>query len=175
MKKILTAVAAVAACAAAQAQTATPFYAEVGYTGITYEEPAAKAHPGMLRGIFGWEASPYVAVEAMGAFSAHDDTVDLAGTNVDVKVEHSWGLYVKPKLKLGSTVELFGRLGFTESRIKASSRWGSASDTGNDVSYGIGLNFAFTKAMYGAVDYMRYYDKDSVTIDGYTVGLGFKF
>lgn len=175
MKKIVMAVAAIAACAAAQAQTESPFYAELGYTGITYEEPAAKAHPGMLRAIFGWEASPYVAIEAMGAFSVNDDTVRVGGTNVDLKVEHAWGLYVKPKMKLGDDVEVFGRLGFAENRIKASAGNISISDTGNDVSYGLGLKYAFSKTVYGAVDYMRYYDKDSVKIDGFTLGLGYKF
>lgn len=175
MKKIVMAVAAIAACAAAQAQTETPFYAELGYTGITYEEPAGKAHPGMLRAIFGWEASPYVAIEAMGALSVQEDTVRVGGTDVDFKVEHSWGLFVKPKMKLGDAAEIFGRLGFTEHRLKASAGGSSITDTGNDVSYGLGLKYSFSKSMYGVVDYMRYYDKDSIKIDGFTLGLGYKF
>jgi len=175
MKKIITAVAAVAACAAAQAQTESPFYVELGYTGTKFENPVASADPGMVRAIFGWEATPYLAVEAMGAFSEHESEARVGGSKVDVEIEHSWGLYLKPKMKFGDAVEVFGRLGFTESRVKVSAEDGSDSDSGNDFTYGVGLNYAISKTAYASIDYLNYYNKDSVKIKGFTIAIGTKF
>jgi opacity protein-like surface antigen len=79
-------------------------------------------------------------------------------------------------MEVGDGLELFARVGFAESKLKATLVGEfSNSDSDNDVSFGVGMKYAFSKSMYGVVDYMRYYNKDDVKVDGFTFGLGYKF
>jgi opacity protein-like surface antigen len=180
MKKIAILGAALFAVATAQAQqNNSPVYAEVGYSALKYKEDdgqlSASFKPGALRGIVGYEVSPNLAVEGMLAFGVKNDTTNFMNVNVKGELQNAYGVYVKPKIKVGDNLELFGRLGWTHAKIKASAQGFSISDNGSDVSYGAGLSYSFSRNTYVSADYMNYYDKEGVKIDGFTVGIGFKF
>ena len=164
--------AALLSAGAAQAQTATanPFYGEVGYTFIKLKADGASIKPGLIRTIVGYELHPNVALEGMFAFGASDDTVD----GVKYKVTRSVGLFVTPKYAFDQ-FEVFGRLGYADSKIKASEAGVSASDSDGSFAYGLGAKYNFDKSFYGAVDYMRYYKKDDVKADGFTLSVGYRF
>lgn len=170
--------AAVLACGAAQAQTnASPIYAEIGYSLLHADVGSNGLDIGAVRGIVGYELHPYLALEAMLAVGVTDDrTKALFLERVKLKMEHAYGLYIKPKLQVTDSLQLFGRVGYAESKFKATREgYGSDSDSDHDVSFGIGLNYAFSKAMYGTLDYTRYYDKDDFKVNGLTFGVGYKF
>ncbi|MBK1685997.1 porin family protein [Rubrivivax gelatinosus] len=177
MKKIAMIAAAVLACGAAQAQTvASPIYGEIGYSLLNADVVGTDFDLGAVRGILGYEVHPNVALEAMFALGTSDDSVRAGSDTVKLKLEHSYGFYVKPKVDVSEGLELFARVGFAESKLKATLVGEfSNSDSDNDVSFGVGMKYAFSKNMYGVVDYMRYYNKDDVKVDGFTFGLGYKF
>lgn len=175
MKKIIVAAAAaLLAAGAAQAQTTTGgFYGDVGYTFVKVKDDQVSASfkPGAIRGIVGWDLHPYVALEAMLAGGAGDDS-KLGAT---VKVSRSYGLYVKPKFAINDQFEVFGRLGFADSKIKVSGPIATATGKDSSFSWGVGAAYNFNKQVYGAVDYMSYYDKDTTKIDGVTLSVGYRF
>ncbi|WP_343627607.1 porin family protein [Roseateles sp.] len=175
MKKIIVAAAAaLLAAGAAQAQTQTQgFYGDVGYTFVKVKDDAVSASfkPGAIRGIVGWDLHPYVALEAMLAGGVKDGKA--AGGKVEIS--RSVGLYVKPKFAVNEQFEVFGRLGFADSKIKVSGPLGSAKGKDNSFSWGVGAAYNFNKQVYGAVDYMSYFDKDSTKIDGVTLSVGYRF
>lgn len=177
MKKIAMIAAAVLACGAAQAQTnASPIYGEIGYSLLSADVVGTDFDLGAVRGILGYEVHPNVALEAMFAFGTSDDSVSDGGNTVKLKLENSYGFYVKPKMNVSEDLEVFGRIGFAESKLNATLVGEfSNSDSDNDVSFGIGMKYGFSKSMYGVVDYMRYYNKDDVKVDGFTLGIGYKF
>ncbi|MGN7874248.1 porin family protein [Roseateles sp. 22389] len=166
-------VAALLAAGAAQAQTQTqaPLYGELGYTFVKVKaDGGLSAKPGAIRGIVGYDVHPNVAIEGMLAFGVSDDTVGGA----KIKIPHSYGLFVTPKYAFDQ-FEVFGRLGYAHSKIKASDEDGSISDSGGSFAYGLGAKYNFDKSIYGAVDYMRYYKKDGIKADGFTLSVGYRF
>jgi predicted porin len=172
MKRIAIAAAAAIAMlsTAAQAQT-SPVYGEIGYTMLKMKAEGESVKPNALRGIVGYTLHPNVAVEGMLAFGVGDDSIN----GVDVKLQHAYGAYVKPKFDVTPQFEVFGRLGFTEAKFKATDAAGSESDSDNDFSYGLGAAYRFNPRMSVGLDYMRYSDKDGVKVDGVTVSFGYRF
>ena len=172
---------------AAQAQmargTSGHVYGELGYTALKIEESGSSTKPGMLRGIVGFDFNPNLAVEGLLGFGVRKDStnVNVGGVtaNVESDLRHMVGIYVKPKVMLGDGFELFGRLGYTDTslRSRASVAGFSASDSssGSDWSYGLGANFNIAPQAYVGVDYMRYYNKNDVKLDGVTVSVGYRF
>ena len=178
MSKIsLIAAAALLAAGAAQAQSTTPaqnsVYGEVGYTFVKIKEDTTgvSAKPGALRGIVGWDVNPYLALEAMFATGVSDDTTQ----GVKFKVSRSYGLYLTPKYAINSDFEVFGRLGYADSKLKLSGGGQSFSGTDSSFSWGLGAKYNFNKQVYGALDYTSYFDKDNLKIDGVTLSVGYRF
>jgi outer membrane autotransporter protein len=190
MKLIAIAAASIMLMAgAAQAQVMAPrptmagtTYGEVGYTSLKISESGVDVKPGVLRGIIGFNFSNYVAFEGMAGFGVTKDSTDVnvLGNRVTLEgdVQHMFGVYVKPRVNIDG-FELFGRLGYADTRLKATARVGavSVSDTtsGSDWSYGLGANFNFSPRAYVGIDYMQYYNKDDTKIEGVTLGLGYRF
>ncbi len=120
-----------------------------------------------------------MAIEGMALFGVDDARVrtdKFASADDEVKVGNSLGIYIKPKYKLSNRVELFARVGVA--RVKGSVAYaagGGESRSESGLSYGAGLGFALTKSTSVNFDYMQYLNKDNAQVNGFTVGLGFKF
>jgi len=189
MKKI----ALIAACTlmmagAAQAQmarsaTTGTVYGEIGYAQLKISDTGVDVKPSMLRGIVGYNFSDFLAVEGLLGFGVHKDstTTTFAGVPVGVEgdVRHIAGVYIKPKAMVGNAFEVFGRLGYADTRLRVTATVPGASasnsDSGSSLSYGLGANFNVAPRAYVGVDYMRYYKKDETKIDGVSVNVGYRF
>ena len=162
---------------AAQAQ----IYGEVGYTSLTAKDTSSattyKASPSALGVTVGYDVHKNVAVEAMGLFGINENTIKENGTSTSnkFKVNSSYGVFLKPKTMLGENFEIFGRLGYMNTKRSVSGANFSASEASSSLAYGLGANYYVTKTTYLTVNYMNLYNKDSVKIDGVTFGLGMKF
>jgi opacity protein-like surface antigen len=186
MKRIaIAAAAALLMMGTAQAQTAanaSPLYGEVGYSFLNVDGGGASADVQALRGIIGYNAHPYFAVEGLVGLGTSSDSsnVDVLGTPVHVKtkVSNTFGVFLKPKYEINN-FELFGRLGWASTKLKlkatANGVSDSASDSDSDFAYGVGVNYNLNPRTYVGVDYMRFYDKGDTKIDGVTVSVGFRF
>lgn len=153
----------------------SPLYGELGYTWAKVQGGGASVKPGMLRGIIGYDFHPNLAVEGMIGVGVKDDSTNVAGTPVDGKLEHTYGVYLKPKIDITPAFQLFGRVGYASTRVKLDSPVASMSSTKGDWSYGAGVQYAFGRATYAGLDYMRYYNKDGVKVDGVTLSVGYHF
>lgn len=154
-------------------------YGEVGYSMLNYDESSpginSQIEPTAVRGIIGYELNPNLAVETHLSLGLSDDTARVAGVSVKGEVENSVGLFVKPKVRLGESVELFGRAGVTSTKVSASAGPFSASDRGTGFAYGAGASFNLTQNLSLNADYMNTYDRKGVKVDGVTFGVGFRF
>ncbi|SEK95803.1 Opacity protein [Roseateles sp. YR242] len=177
MKKIALIAAAMLAAGAAQAQTkpASPFYGEAGFVFLTADISGIKANPTALRGIAGWNVHQYVALEVMVAAGVSDDNFDSGAGAYKAKVENAYGVYIKPKYALNDQFEVFGRVGFANSKVKLSTTGLSGSDSDSDVSWGLGATYKFNKQWYGAADYTSYFNKDGLKVDGFALNVGYRF
>lgn len=161
-------------------QAKAPLYGEIGYTVLDISSSGGfDASPTAVRGIIGYDVHPLFAVEGMLAFGANDDsgTFNEGGgsSTINAKLKNAYGVYVKPKFNVTPSLELFGRLGFTKTKIDYREDGVTDSESSSRASYGVGLNYSFNPKMYVGVDYMRYGKKDDTKVDGVTFSLGFRF
>ena len=166
MKRIAIAAAAallmLGTAQAQQARATSPLYGELGYTFLNIEGRGLNTDPQALRGILGYGFHPNFAVEGMLAFGTQSDN--------NVKLENAFGVFLKPKYDFGN-VEAFARLGWVRSDVEV----GAFSDDDSDFAYGVGLNYNFNPRTYVGADYTRYFDKDGVQVDGFTISIGYRF
>jgi opacity protein-like surface antigen len=166
MKRIAIAAAAallmLGTAQAQQSRAVTPWYGELGYSFLNVEGRGLNVDPQALRGILGYTFHPNFAAEGMLAFGTSSDN--------NVEVKNAFGLFLKPKYDFGN-LEAFARLGWVRSEVEV----GSFSDDDSDFAYGVGLNYNFNPRTYVGADYMRYFDKDGVQVDGFTISIGYRF
>lgn len=176
MKRLVIAAAAASAflslgtAQAQQLQPQSPFYGELGYSFQRHEGPGFQTNPQALRGIAGYNFHPNLAVEGMAAFGTNDDS----DNGVTSKLRHQYGVFVKPKYAFNN-VEVFGRVGWVQSKLRTTSAAGTVNDGDGDFAWGLGANYNVNPRTYVGVDYLRSYDKGSNKVDGVTIGVGFRF
>lgn len=181
----LAAAATLLVLGTAHAQQATsPLYGELGYTHLDVKQSGfGDASPGLVRAIIGYDVHPVVAVEGMLGFGVREDgtsgTVMGVPFTAEYKVRHAFGVFVKPKFSPTNALELFGRLGYVRTKVRGTvnvmGTTAAATDSEGDVAYGLGLNYRFSPRAHVGVDYMRYYSKDDVKVDGVTISVGMRF
>lgn len=81
-------------------------------------------------------------------------------------------------------MQVYGRVGYTRAKFEADISatipglgTGSITESDSDggASFGLDANFKFSPNAYVGVDYMRYFKRDGVNVNGLTVGLGYRF
>jgi len=153
-------------------------YGELGYTFMKVDAFGTSLRPGVLRGVLGYEVHPYFAVEAMAGAGVKDNSKSLAGptgapVNTQVNVDYLFGLYLKPRYMINPQTEVFGRVGWSRTKIKAE-RTGlvTRSEEQDDLGWGLGLNYRITPNWYAGVDWMRYSSQSNTHADGITLSVG---
>lgn len=152
--------------------TTSPWYGELGYSWLDFRDNGIgfRAKPQAIRGIVGYNFHPNFAGEAMAAFGTSDDS----DRGVNVKLRSAYGLFLKPRMEFNN-FEVFGRLGWARENARASFAGVSATGHDDDFAWGAGVNYNINPRTYVGVDYMRLLDKGSSRIDGWTVGVGYRF
>lgn len=162
---------AVLCATGAQAQSRTSadngYYAEIGYSPVDVSGAGGTATPDALRFLIGNELNKNLALEAFYMTTTSKDS--RVGYNASIS---GFGMYLKPKMALSESTEVFARLGFMRADITASA---NGSHTGTDMAYGLGVQTNFTKSVYGQLDYMNSYDRSGISAKGYTLSLGTRY
>lgn len=146
-------------------------YVEAAFGRLNYEESGYRLTPSVGRIMLGAKVSENVALEALGAIGMGSSTTGI----VTLKVNHGFGAYVKPFFPVNEKVDLFGRFGVFNGSLTASAPGVSISTSGSSFSYGAGVSVTVAENISLVADYMSYYDKNSITINGWSVGAKFGF
>jgi hypothetical protein len=152
-------------------------FQETIYTGIqaaqfTYEDDFIEAKPPAVVFRIGGYLEGGTALEARLGFglNGYADTVDVGGVDVDFEIENLFGLYGLHHIGWGSNASLYGLLGFTNGKIKASVPGNSVDSRETNLSYGIGLNIAsFT------FEYVQYFHDSDFDVTAISIGYVSKF
>lgn len=142
MRNILLATAAltlIAAPAMAQSLSNPQVSGSVGYTVLDGDD----ANLGAITGRITAKVNPYFGVEGEASFGVKDDDVTVAGITGDLSHEYDAAAYVVGTLPISPNFELFGRLGYGTTRIKADVAGFSVTEDGESVNYGAGANYYF--------------------------------
>jgi hypothetical protein len=113
----------------------------------------------------GYNLNKNIAVELLGATSSSADN----STNLSFA-----GAFIKPKLELSESFELFARLGMNN--LTYSSTF-STSSTNTYTAYGAGVTWLISgdKKQYLSLDYMNWASSNGVTLGGGGLTYGYRF
>ncbi|MYM63070.1 porin family protein [Pseudomaricurvus sp. HS19] len=172
--------------------TATPalaldsgWYAGASYAQTSYKESGlSELDLSALQAQGGYRLTPHLALETRLGLGVGDDSTreSIYGERVDATAEIDYVVsgFAKAILPLDA-VELYVIAGVTYASIEYDVRLvdygysASGDDSGSDFSYGAGLAVNPNDNVSVFIEYVNYYDKDEVEIDGYNVGVNFYF
>jgi outer membrane immunogenic protein len=167
-----TAVLAVPAIASAQSLSPTTVYGSLGYANANIDD----VNLGAIQGRLGARFGQYLGVEGELAAGVKEDDVNVAGTNVNVKLQHQAAIYGVGYLPVSPQADLFARVGYGTSKIKASAAGTSVADDGESWNYGVGGQYFLDDKNGVRVDYTRHDFKDSSeNADVWAIGYTRKF
>lgn len=163
---------------AVMAQTDT--YLLFGASTLKYKEEAfglkASANPYTAGVGIGANLFEHLAVESMLSVGLNEADVDISGISGisgDLKLDYAVGAYALVRSYENRVGSAFLKAGFTKMEGSGSVSDGSGSldfdIEDSSFSYGIGVDFTYSPASSIRVEYMNYYDKDDVTVDGFAV------
>ncbi len=170
MRNILLATAAISLFAVpAMAQTvSTPqWYGTAGYTALDADD----ATLGAITGRVGARIHPNFAVEGEASIGVVDDDITVAGVNGSVEQDYDAALYAVGVLPVTPNFELFGRVGYGTTSIKADVAGVSAEEDGESVNYGVGGTYYLNAQNGLRADWTRrdFTDDNGGEVDTYGV------
>lgn len=159
-------IAASAACAMlaapALAQAQTVWYGDIGYTNLNVEE--IDVNLGVAQARVGAMFTPNFGVEGEFGIGVADDTVDVLGTPVDIKMNSLAAAYVVLNWPVSDKADIYMRAGYATFELEASASGTTASDTGSDSTVGFGARYFFTEKDGVRVDWTNYGGTDSFSV-----------
>lgn len=170
LKKICSLLGVAALSLTATAVQAQSVYADVAYQMIDAD---LETDPALVRGIVGYQFMPNLAAEGMVGLNLREGKDSSYGYSATAKVDRLLGAYVKSSYRINDAFELYGRLGVVSYKVSASvaSLSASASDSGSDLSFGIGASYYLAPTVSLNMDYMNFGDLEG----GLALGLKFSF
>jgi hypothetical protein len=137
----VAALALTAAPALAQTAPGTGAYGTLGYGHVD----ANDAGLGTIQGRLGYKFTPNLGVEAEGAFGVDTDRATVGGVGYDAKVKRSVAAYGVGTIPLSDKFELFGRVGYGNTKLKAGlpGTAFSGDADGDSWNYGVGAQYFF--------------------------------
>jgi hypothetical protein len=170
----VTAAIAVAAPAAAGAQGLSPTtaYGSLGYA----QSREQGVDLGVVQGRLGARFGQHLGVEGELGFGVDDDKTWVAGAPVKVELKHQAAAYGVGYLPVNPKLDLYARLGYGTSKIKASAAGASASADGDSWNYGAGAQYFLDGANGVRADYTRHdFTNDGGEADVWSLGYVRKF
>lgn len=154
------------------AQKSQGFYvgiaaAQASFDGAVAAGRLENGKPIGMIGKVGYNLYENFGVEARVGIGVKKDTIN----GVDNKWKSVGGVYVKPQLPLGSSVNLFGLLGYGIAKQEI----GNSSLTSKGLSYGLGASYNLMENWSVGIDAVRYATEDKADSNAYAVGVDYKF
>ena len=154
-------------------------YAQFGISRVRTEDSGITViHPVAIAAL-GYNFDKNFAGEVVAGTSTSDDTTYYGAARITSSIDSIFGAYLKAKTEVAPGLEIFARAGVLHANISASASNGfasaSASAGGTSFSYGAGVQFNFTKTVYGQFDYMSFYNKSGTSSQGPSASIGFNF
>jgi hypothetical protein len=151
---VFCAAALVPVAAQAQSSMFAPIqpYGTIGYAGADTDD----ANVGAIQGRLGARFGSYLGLEGELGVGVKDDTVDVGGTPVDIKLRHQEAIYGVGFVPLTPHFDILGRVGYGHSSIRAESGGISVTDGEDSWNYGAGAQYTFDDRNGVRVDYTRH-------------------
>jgi hypothetical protein len=164
MKSLLIAASAalLSLAAPALAHAETTWYADIGYTNVNVDE--IDVNLGVVQGRVGAMITPNIGFEGELGFGVAEDTTDVFGPPVDIKMSSLAAGYVVLNAPVNDRLDVYLRAGYATFEIKASAGGGAATDSGSDSAVGFGVKGFFTDKDGLRADWTNYGGTDSFSV-----------
>ena len=141
MRNVLLATAALTLIAApAMAQVPTsPVTGSIGYTRFDGDQ----GNLGAVTGRLGYRFNPYVGIEGEASVGVLDEDITVAGVDGTLEHEYDAAAYLVGTVPVNPNFELFGRVGYGTTSLKAEVAGVDVSEDGESINYGAGANWFF--------------------------------
>lgn len=141
MRNILLATAAITLISA-PAMAQDPGSRVTGSVGYTHFD-GDNGNLGAITGRVGYDFTRNLGVEGEASIGVKDDDFTVAGVDGSLEHEYDAAVYGVAKLPVSENLELFGRLGYGTTKVKADIAGFEASEDGESINYGVGANYFF--------------------------------
>ena len=146
----------------------SPVTGSIGYTHLD----AGDGELGAVTGRLGYDFTRNLGIEGEASVGVRDEDITIAGVRGSLKHDWDAAAYVVGKVPVSENLELFGRLGYGTTSIKADVAGFSAREDGESINYGAGANWFFDGRNGLRADWTRRdFRDDGGEIDAY--GLSF--
>ena len=138
MRNVLLATAALTLIAApAMAQDHGPVTGSIGYTQLDGDDGSL----GAVTGRVGYDFTRNLGVEGELSVGVKDEEVTFGGVDTTLEHQYDAAVYGVAKLPVTENLELFGRVGYGTTEVKASTAGFAATEDGDSLNYGVGANY----------------------------------
>ena len=118
-------------------EPASPVTGSIGYTQLDGDD----GDLGAVTGRVGYDFTRYLGVEGEASVGVKDQDVVFGGVNTTLEHQYDVAAYGVAKLPVNDKLELFARLGYGTTEVKASTAGFAATEDGASVNYGVGANY----------------------------------
>lgn len=140
MRNILIVAAALTAIAApAAAQSFSNVQGSIGYTQLDADDGDLGAITGRIGGKF----SQYFGVEGEASIGVKDEDITIAGVSGKLEHDYDAAAYLVGSVPVSANFDVFARVGYGTTSIKADVAGVTAQEDGESVNYGAGANYFF--------------------------------
>ena len=94
---------------------------------------------------------------------------------VNVELNHFYGAYVRGTIPIADAFYPYAVVGFTRGEVEYKNPGVSEKSSKDDVSFGVGADIRLTSNTDLNLEYMNYFDKDDVSLDGFSLGFTYRF
>lgn len=166
---LLTTAALTLLAAPAMAQEpASRVTGSVGYTQLDGDD----GDLGAITGRMGYNFTRYLGVEGEASFGVKDEDITIGAVDGSLEHEYDAAVYGVATLPVSENFEVFGRVGYGTTSIKADVAGFTASEDGESVNYGVGANYFFDGRNGVRADITRrdFTDDAGGEVDTYSLG-----
>lgn len=172
--------AAILASCASFAQAETGLYGGASVLLGSYEENGVESVDlNFIQAQVGNRFNENWAIEGRVGLGIGDDSVTTDGVKIELEGEYLVSVFAKGILPINPSFELYALAGLTYSSIEANASFlgnsAKVSDSGSDVSFGLGASFDATESVSLFAEYSSIYDKDDTEFNGFTLGINSRF
>jgi len=159
------------------------YYAPDAYIGINLaaleltQEDFDDAQVGAIYGRMGKQYSPYLSAEfRLGYGLGNDSLVDpVFAQDIELEVQEFYGAYIRLGAPAGDRFYPYLLLGYTQVGFKQSTLGVATDDKVDDLSYGLGADWALWPHVHTSLELMRYTDKQGGTLTALSLGMSKAF
>ena len=170
MRNLLLTTAALTLLAApAMAQEpASPVTGSIAYTQLDGDD----ADLGAITGRVGYDFTHNFGIEGEASVGVKDQDVTFGGVPTTLEHQFDVAAYGVAKLPVNDNLELFGRLGYGTTEVKASTAGFAATEDGDSINYGVGANYFIDGRNGIRADWTRrdFQEDNGGEVDTYAIG-----